>query len=63
MLVDSKYDKCIRCGKGVPYGESACRDCNPARLAAPSPSQYHGTVFLTILLALGVIALVVLLSR
>lgn len=62
MLVARKYDTCMRCGKGVPYGESVCRDCNPARLPTPSPSQYHGTVFLTILAVLAIIALVVLLT-
>ena len=62
MRVSNRYDVCVRCGKGVPYGESVCRDCNPARLPAPSPAQYHATVFLAILAALGVIALIVLLS-
>lgn len=62
MQVGSRYDTCLRCGKGVPYGESVCRDCNPARLPAPSPAQYHGTVFLSILIALGIIALIILLT-
>ena len=31
-----------------------CRACNPADLPAPSPSQYHATVFLSVL---GVIVL------
>lgn len=61
MQLARRYDTCLRCGKGVPYGESVCRECNPAHLPTPSPSQYHGTVFLSILLALGVIALIVLL--
>ncbi|HET6876162.1 MAG TPA: hypothetical protein VFH38_01385 [Jatrophihabitans sp.] len=62
MHVASKYDTCVRCGKGVPYGESVCRECNPARLPTPSPAQYHGTVFLTVLLVLAIIALIVLLT-
>lgn len=62
MLVRRRYDTCLRCGKGVQYGESVCRVCNPARLPAPSPAQYHGTVFLSIFLALGIIALFVLLT-
>ena len=62
MLVAGKYDTCLRCGKGVPYGESVCRDCNPARLPTPSPSQYHGTVFLIVFAVLGIIALVLLLT-
>jgi hypothetical protein len=36
-----------------------CRRCNPAGLPAPSPSQYHGTVMLAVLV--GVAALVVFL--
>ncbi len=62
MKVAKKYDSCVRCGKGVPYGESVCRECNPARLPTPSPSQYHGTVFIAVLLALAVIAIVVLVT-
>lgn len=62
MRVGSRYDTCVRCGKAVPYGNSVCRDCNPARLPTPSPSQYHGTVFLSILIALGIIALIILLA-
>lgn len=62
MQVRNRYDVCVRCGKGVPYGESVCRECNPARLPAPSPAQYHATVFVSVLIVLGVIALIVLLS-
>ena len=29
-----------------------CRSCNPAGLPAPSPSQYHATVFISVLLVL-----------
>ena len=62
MQVAKKYDSCVRCGKGVPYGESVCRECNPARLPTPSPAQYHGTVFLAVLIALAVIAIIVLVA-
>jgi hypothetical protein len=62
MLVRNRYDTCMRCGKGVPYGESVCRECNPAGLPSPSPAQYHATVFLSVLIVLGVIALIVLLT-
>jgi hypothetical protein len=48
------YDRCVRCGQRVPWGRSVCRPCNPADLPSPSPSQYHATVFLTVL---GVVAL------
>lgn len=60
MLVKRQYDACMRCGKGVRYGESVCRDCNPAHLPTPSPAQYHGTVFFSIILALAIIALIAL---
>jgi hypothetical protein len=62
MQVRNRYDTCVRCGKAVPYGESVCRECNPARLPAPSPAQYHATVFLSVFAVLAVIALILLLS-
>ena len=55
------YDQCLRCGKATPWGKSVCRDCNPAGLPEPSPSQYHATVFLAVVLTvvvLGVLAFV-----
>ncbi|HYY78798.1 MAG TPA: hypothetical protein VFD04_06385 [Actinomycetes bacterium] len=54
-------DRCIRCGKVVPWGRSVCRDCNPADLPSPSPTQFHATVFLTVLAVMVVLAVVVLL--
>lgn len=53
-----RYDRCIRCGVVVPWGMSVCRDCNPAGLPAPSPSQYHATVFIAVIA--GVVALALL---
>ncbi len=44
-----RYDRCIRCNDRVPWGESVCRRCNPARLPSPSPTQYHATVFLVVI--------------
>jgi hypothetical protein len=55
----TRYDRCLRCGTRVAWGQSVCRRCNPAGLPAPSPTQYHGTVMLAVLV--GVAALVVLL--
>lgn len=57
------YDQCIRCGKPTGWGQAVCRDCNPAGLPGPSPSQYHATVFLTVLLVLTVLVVVLLLLR
>jgi len=55
------YEHCIRCGIEIPAGRSVCRRCNPANLPAPSPTQYHATVFLSVLGVLLVIAIVLLL--
>jgi hypothetical protein len=59
--VTSRYDRCLRCGKGVPWGRSVCRECNPAALPAPSPMQYHATVFLSVLVIIAAMAVVALL--
>jgi hypothetical protein len=56
------YDRCVRCGVTVPWGKSVCRQCNPAGLPSPSPSQYHATVFLSVL-AVMVLLTVFLLIR
>jgi hypothetical protein len=54
-------DRCMRCGKVVPWGRSVCRDCNPADLPSPSPTQFHATVFLAVLVVMVALALVALL--
>jgi hypothetical protein len=53
-------DRCMRCGKVVPWGRSVCRDCNPADLPSPSPTQFHATVFLAVLAVMVALALVAL---
>lgn len=50
--IRDRYDRCIRCGERVPWGQSVCRPCNPARLPSPSPTQYHATVFLVVIATL-----------
>lgn len=55
-------DRCIRCGKVVPWGQSVCRDCNPADLPSPSATQLHATVFLAVL-GMMVLLTVILLLR
>jgi predicted nucleic acid-binding Zn ribbon protein len=57
------YDQCVRCGKATPWGKSVCRECNPAGLPEPSPSQYHATVFITVLATLVVLAIIAMLLR
>jgi ribosomal protein L40E len=52
-----RSDCCMRCGIALPPGMSVCRRCNPAGLPSPSPSQYHATVFVSVLIAMVVIAL------
>jgi hypothetical protein len=53
-------DRCLRCGKVVPWGRSVCRDCNPADLPSPSSTQLHATVFLAVLTVMLVLAVVLL---
>jgi hypothetical protein len=60
--MDRLYDRCVRCGTRVPYGRAVCRSCNPADLPAPSPAQYHATVFLTVI-GVAVVMTLVLLVR
>jgi hypothetical protein len=55
-------DRCMRCGKVVPWGHSVCRDCNPADLPSPSSAQFHATVFLSVL-AMMLVLVAVLLVR
>jgi hypothetical protein len=52
------YDQCMRCGKATQWGHSVCRDCNPAGLPEPSPSQYHATVFAVVLIVMVVLAVI-----
>lgn len=37
-----------------------CRACNPAGLPEPSPTQYHATVFIAVLVALVAVVVVAL---
>jgi hypothetical protein len=46
--------RCLRCGGPTPEGAAICGRCNPAGLPGPSPSQYHATVFLVVLLTIAV---------
>ena len=58
--VGDRYDRCIRCGDRVPWDRSVCRRCNPADLPGPSPTQYHATVYLSVLAAIVIMAVIVL---
>ncbi len=53
---------CVRCGARIPLAESMCERCNPLGLRAPSASQAHGTVFVGIVVAVLIMAVVASLS-
>jgi hypothetical protein len=57
-----RSDRCMRCKIALPPGMTVCRRCNPAGLPAPSATQSHATVFLSVLLAIGLIALLLALK-
>jgi predicted nucleic acid-binding Zn ribbon protein len=59
--VKDSADRCLRCGKVVPWGQSVCRQCNPAGLPAPSRTQYHATVLLAVIAAAVLLTLILLL--
>jgi hypothetical protein len=48
----SGRDRCLRCGGPVAEDASVCNRCNPAHLPSPSPTQYHATVFLVVLVTI-----------
>ena len=47
----------------APWGRSVCRDCNPAGLPAPSRSQYHATVFASIIAAVVLLTTILVLLK
>lgn len=53
---------CIKCGREIGPDESICEICNRAGMAAPSASQYHGTVAVAIILAVVALAVAASLS-
>jgi hypothetical protein len=57
------YDQCLRCGGPTAWGRSVCRECNPAGLPEPSQSQYHATVFITVLLVMAALTIIALILR
>jgi hypothetical protein len=58
----SAKDRCLRCGGPVAESVAICSRCNPAGLPGPSPTQYHATVFLVVILSM-VLAVAVLIAR
>lgn len=53
---------CIKCGREIGPDQSICEVCNRAGMAAPSASQYHGTVVVAIVLAVAALAIAASLS-
>jgi predicted nucleic acid-binding Zn ribbon protein len=60
--VRDSADRCIRCGRVVPWGTSVCRECNPAGLPAPSRTQYHATILLAVIAAAVLLTIVLALK-
>ncbi len=58
MAADEPLHGCVRCGARIPISESMCERCNPLGLKAPAASQAHGTVFLGIIVAVVVMAVI-----
>jgi len=47
---------CVRCGTPIPLADGMCERCNPLGLRQPASSQAHGTVFIGIVVAIFVLA-------
>lgn len=62
MTPETHGRQCIKCGREIGAEESICEFCNRAGMAAPSASQYHGTVVAAILLAVVGLAVAASLS-
>ncbi|MCA1588198.1 MAG: hypothetical protein LC744_06000 [Chloroflexi bacterium] len=57
MATEADLRRCIKCGREIGPEESICEFCNRAGMAAPSASQYHGTIVVAIVL--GVVGLAI----
>jgi len=49
---------CVRCGAPTPLDRGLCEECNPLGLKDSASSQVHGTVFVGVLVAVVLLALV-----
>lgn len=47
---------CVRCGAPVPLDVAMCERCNPLGLSDPAATQVHGTVFVAVVLAVVILA-------
>ena len=58
----SDVRQCIKCGREIGPDETICAICNRAGMETPSASQYHGTVAVAIIAAVGALAIAASLS-
>lgn len=49
---------CVRCGRPVGPGVGLCEDCNPLGLRDVASGQVHGSVFVAVLVAVAILAIV-----
>ena len=49
---------CVRCGRPTAIDRGLCEECNPLGLRDASSSQVHGTVFIGVLVAIVVLAVI-----
>jgi hypothetical protein len=52
------HDRCAKCGRPTPLGTSLCFADNPGRIAGPSATQAHGTIFIGVVGGFVALALV-----
>jgi hypothetical protein len=53
---------CARCGRPVGPGIGLCEDCNPLGLRDVASGQVHGSVFVAVLVAVAILAILARLS-
>lgn len=53
---------CARCGRPVGPGIGLCEDCNPLGLRDVAAGQVHGSVFVAVLVAVAILAVLARLS-
>ncbi len=53
---------CVRCGRPVGPGVGLCEDCNPLGLRDVASGQVHGSVFVAVLVAVAILAILARLS-
>jgi hypothetical protein len=57
QLVPEPTHPCVRCGRPVALSIGMCDRCNPLGLADPASTQVHGSVFVAVVAAIVILAL------